>query len=57
MNMKHLLWIEQCRPGQDLMLCVKAEGFQLQHAADLTALLNCCSAAEPAIVVLAATRM
>ena len=54
MNMKHLLWIEQCQPGQDLMLCVKAEGFQLTHAADLTAVLNSCSVQQPDIVVMAA---
>ncbi len=54
MNMKHLLWIEQCQPGQDLMLCVKAEGFQLNHAANLSAVLNSCSLHQPDIVVMAA---
>ena len=54
MNMKDLLWIEQCKPAPQVLHCVKAEGFQLQHAPDLTSLLNCCSAAEPDIVVLAA---
>lgn len=54
MNMKHLLWIEQCQPGQDLMLCVKAEGFQLNHAANLSAVLNSCTLHQPDIVVMAA---
>ena len=51
--MKHLLWIEQSKPGVEVQQCIKAEGYVLQHAADLTSLLNSCSAQQPDIVALA----
>lgn len=53
MNMKQLLWIEPCRPVAEVQQCINAEGYQLQHAADLTGLLNCCSQQQPDIVALA----
>jgi two-component system, response regulator FlrC len=53
MNMKHLLWIEQTKPDMEVQQCIKAEGYLLQHAADLTSLLNSCSAQQPDIVALA----
>lgn len=50
--MKHLLWIDQQRPGIELQQAVKAEGFQLVHAASLTSMLTLCDVHQPAIVVL-----
>ena len=51
--MKHLLWIEQNKPGMEVQQCIKAEGYLLHHAANLTSLLNSCSAQQPDIVALA----
>lgn len=51
--MKHLLWIEQNKPGMEVQQCIKTEGYLLHHAANLTSLLNSCSAQQPDIVALA----
>lgn len=52
--MKYLLWIEQTRPGLELQQAVKAEGYQLAHAATLTSMLTLCDVHQPALVVLGA---